>query len=550
MTYSPSYQPSGYYQPSILELARQGNFRAIAYWINSILGPQGIYVQTDMGRAGCLNVMVNFPRTRHPQACIKSRQRLVRHICYRLWTLNSKAIRDVRIMARVTGQREILWRQSVRISSPANTGQALRRKKPLAKSRSVKQERFQLLRSFLVGRLAIAGFLFCYWVIYLEATGQQSAEQQPVATAPAQEQVQNASQATSQGQEKTAIAHTRPQPQNLVFTVPTQFQGQIIHEATPPANAEKVVALTFDDGPWKGTTQQVLDILKQNSIKATFYFVGQAIQENPEMAKKVVEEGHAVGNHTWQHLMDDMDAATAAQELGNAARLIYEATGGVRTYLMRPPGGNLTGELANYAKQQGYMVTMWSADSHDYYVSAPLIVDNVLSNVKPGGIVLMHDGGGDRSATVEALPQIISTLQRQGYKFVTVPELMELQAKWAAQQPLTPVPGAETTPAIPSTDSQVSPTYPSPGEQPTVEPPPTAQPPAAETPPAVETQPTTIPSAPAFTAPSTPGAEIPAAPPLTQENGTTPAHPSPLMQDAGVMPVEPVTETANAFHVP
>ncbi|MBF2025862.1 MAG: polysaccharide deacetylase family protein [Oscillatoriales cyanobacterium C42_A2020_001] len=459
-------------------------------------------------------------------------------------------------MARVTGQREILWRQSIRISTPANTGQALRRKKPLsAKARNVKQERFQLLRSFLVGRLAIAGFLFCYWIIYLEATGQQTAEQPSVAVTPAPEQVQNVNQTTAQTSEKTAIAHTRQQPQNLVFTVPPQFQGQIIHEATPPANAEKVVALTFDDGPWKQTTQQVLDILKQNSIKATFYFVGQAIQENPEMAKKVVEEGHAVGNHTWQHLMDNMDAATAAQELGNAARLIYEATGGVRTYLMRPPGGNLTGELANYAKQQGYMVTMWSADSHDYYVSAPLIVDNVLTNVKPGGIVLMHDGGGDRSATVEALPQVISALQRQGYKFVTIPELMELQAKWAAQQPPTPNPGAEATPANPAADSAY-PSNPSPMEQPSVQPPPTVQPPAASdsqpavgNPSAVETQPT-IPSAPAFTTPSAPGTEIPAAPPLTQENGTTPAHPSPLMQDAGTMPVEPVSETANAFHAP
>ncbi|EKQ68108.1 putative xylanase/chitin deacetylase [Leptolyngbyaceae cyanobacterium JSC-12] len=559
MTYSPSnYQSSGYYQPSVLELARQGNFRAIAYWINSILGPQGIYVQADTGRAGCLNLMVNFPRTKHPQACIKVRQRLVRHLCYRLWTLNSKAIRDVRIMARVTGQREILWRQSVRISTPANTGQTLRRKHPpLTKSRrGMKQDRFQLLRSFLVGRLAIAGFLFCYWIIYLEATGQQATEQPSIAVTSPQEQAQNAAQTTPQEPEKTAIAHTRPQPQDLVFTVPPQFQGQIIHEATPPANAEKVVALTFDDGPWKNTTQQVLDILKQNSIKATFYFVGKAIQENPGIAKKVVEEGHAVGNHTWQHIMDDMDAATAAQELGNAARLLYEATGGVRTYLMRPPGGNLSGELANYAKRQGYLVTMWSADSHDYYVSAPLIVDNVLSNVKPGGIVLMHDGGGDRSATVEALPQIISTLQRQGYKFVTIPELMELQAKWMAQQPLTPTPRAETTPISPTTESS-----PSLNDHPVFERPPTVQPPdAVETQPSGDQSPTLDaqpgmpdPSTPPITTvPVVPKAEISVeSPSLTHENGTSPALPSALMQDTGAIPVhDAVTETANAFHAP
>lgn len=222
--------------------------------------------------------------------------------------------------------------------------------------------------------------------MYLEATGHQAAEQPSVAATLTQEQVQPTPAPDSrQGQEKTAIAHSR-RPQDLVFTVPSQFQGQVIHEATPPAGAEKVVALTFDDGPWENTTEQILNILKQNSIKSTFYFVGQAIQANPHLAKKVVEDGHAIGNHTWQHLMENMDAATAAQELGNNARLIYEATGGVRTYLMRPPGGNLEGDLANYAKQQGYLVTMWSADSHDYYVSAPLIVDNVLSQVKPGAL--------------------------------------------------------------------------------------------------------------------------------------------------------------------
>lgn len=517
MTYSPRY-----YQPSVLELARQGNFQAIAYWINSIFAPQGIHIQANSKRAGCLTIMVNFPRTRHPQACISARQQLVRHLCYRLWTLNSGAIREVRIMARVAGQRDILWRQSVRLGRRSTPKKSLHRPHAASvKRRSVQQERFQLLRSFLLNRIAIAGFIFCYWVMYLEATGHQAAEQR-AATTPTQEQVQLTQAITSQPEsEKTAIAHSR-RPQDLVFTVPPQFQGQVIHEATPPAGAEKVVALTFDDGPWENTTEQILDILKQNNIKSTFYFVGQAIQANPHLAKKVVEEGHAVGNHTWQHLMENMDAATAAQELGNNARLIYEATGGVRTYLMRPPGGNLEGDLAAYAKQQGYLVTMWSADSHDYYVSAPLIVDNVLSHVKPGGIVLMHDGGGDRSATVEALPQIISTLQRQGYKFVTVPELMEKQAKWATMQPPIVPPGTEAAPspeADPLTPNQ--PTI----DQPTIDP---LTPDPAITAP-VETP---IPAPAPFEGNST---ESSPPSPSLMPNGAVPSNPSPVMQDAGAI---------------
>ncbi len=572
MTYAPSS-----YQPSLLTLARQGNFRAIAYWLNSILATQGIHVQTETGRSGCLKMMVNFPRSTHPQACVGAQQRLVRHICYRLWTLNSKSIREVRIMARVNGQRDILWRQTVRISAPAKTGQRARpgvMAPPVRrKGRAMKADRFQILRSFLLNRLAIASFLFCYWIIYLEMTGHQAAEP-PVVMAP-QEQVQPVQ--NTEAVEKTAIAHQRQQPQNLVFKVPPQFQGQVVHEATPPANAEKVVALTFDDGPWKQTTEQILDILKQNNIKSTFYFVGQAIQENPTIARKVFEEGHAIGNHTWRHPMENIDAATAAQELGNTARLIYEATGGVRTYLMRPPGGNLEGELANYAKQQGYMVNMWSADSSDYLVSAPLIVDNVLSQVKPGGIVLMHDGGGDRAATVEALPQIISTLQRQGYKFVTVPELMELQAKWAAMQTAPRSPSLESSPAapdsltppnspptpdggIPTPDAIVpTPNAPLP-TTPTVErqPDPTA-PTVAPVTPTMDAQPFTSPAESQPLSPNPAGS--PAAPiaPNAQAVTTTPAGqptadavaqpPSPLMQDVAAMPVAAEPQPA-AGHVP
>ncbi|MDX2232166.1 MAG: polysaccharide deacetylase family protein [Leptolyngbyaceae cyanobacterium bins.349] len=569
MTYSPSD-----YQPSVLAMARQGNFQAIAYWINSILAPQGIHIQANTGRTGKLTLMVNFPRTHHRQACLTARQRLVRHICYRLWTLNSKAISEVRIMARVAGQRDILWRQTVRISAPAKSGPGLRKATPASRSRTAKrgakQERFNLLRSFLLNRLAIAGFLLCYWVIYLETTGHQAAEPPVAAVSPAQVQEVN----DSNGQEKTAIAHARPQPQNQVFTVPPQFQGQIIHEATPPANAEKVVALTFDDGPWKQTTEQILDILKQNNIKSTFYFVGQAIQEHPSLAKKVVEQGHAVGNHTWQHPMENIDAATAAQELGNTARLIYEATGGVRTYLMRPPGGNLEGDLANYAKQQGYMVTMWSADSSDYLVSAPLIVDNVLSQVKPGGIVLMHDGGGDRSATVEALPQIISALQRQGYKFVTVPELMELQAKWSAMTPLAPTPGWESAPTEGSptegsptegSPAGVSPMVPAPTELSPTAPPPSGQPSAHPQPlnfqqpeqQTWENPPANAPhSAPFLDSPpsnSSPEPPAPAPVPNAEAPPISPApfvqghEPDPAVMQAATFPIQPELEPATEY---
>lgn len=419
MAYSNSH-----YQPSILELARQGNFRAIAYWINSLLAPQGIYIQAEASRSGCLKIFVNFHHQRRRDRCVTLRQTLVRFICYRLWTLNSSAIRDVRVIARMAGEADVLWQQSVRISTPAN---ARRRSRRSTRRSDAAQVKFRILRSFLLNRFAFAGFILCYWFLYLEATGfkiEQSATEQTAQSAP----ITAVQTPGADANRKTEIARAKPiQPQSLTFTAPDEYKGKIVHDVNS-VGTEKVVALTFDDGPWPNTTEQILDILKQNDIKGTFYWVGVPLQNNPEIAKKVVAAGHAIGNHTWQHLMNDMDEATAAQEIGNLAKIMHDITG-VKTTLMRPPGGNLGGSLAAYAQKLGYTVTMWSADSEDYYVSAPIIVDNVLKNTKPGGIVLMHDGGGDRNPTVEALPQVIDTLKRRGYRFVTIPELLNMKAQ-------------------------------------------------------------------------------------------------------------------------
>lgn len=215
--------------------------------------------------------------------------------------------------------------------------------------------------------------------------------------------------------------------ENLTFSLPATFQGKVI-DHVQPSNNEKVIALTIDDGPWPNTTLQMLDILKQNDVKATFFWVGQALQANPEIAKRVVAEGHAIGNHTWHHWYRRMDQATAKSEIERTNELIYKTTG-VKTTLFRPPGGVLNNGLAAYAKSQKYAVVMWSQTSADTdpRAKSQVFVKNVLRDAKPGSIVLMHDGGGDRQRTVQALPEIISKLKQQGYRFVTVPELMEMQ---------------------------------------------------------------------------------------------------------------------------
>lgn len=426
-----SYTSSAY-RPSVLELARAGNFQAIAYWINSLLGPRGVFVQAASSRAGQLTLYIDFQSPIPRQYCMGLRRQLVRFICYRLWTLNSTAIQDVRIVARRVGNPDVLWRQSVRIVTPENRGKMRRPPTTLRNlaRRGASWLWFQSLRSIVVGRFAVAGFFLCYWLVYWEMMGFPAMEQTIELVAPA-----NANADAQHTPTKRTTRISTPVSVSIegsfsllpMMTVPDQFQGQIVRQTTP-ANGEKLVALTFDDGPWKGTTEQVLAILKQYNIKATFFLVGKQVQAHPDIAQQVVAAGHAIGNHSWTHPIHNVDTLTAAQEIGNTTRIIYETTG-VKPTLMRPPGGNLEGQLVPYAKQQKNAIVLWSADSSDYYVSPPLIIDNVLSNTRPGGIILLHDGGGDRTPTVQALPQIITTLLRQGYKFVTVPELLAKQSK-------------------------------------------------------------------------------------------------------------------------
>jgi peptidoglycan/xylan/chitin deacetylase (PgdA/CDA1 family) len=211
--------------------------------------------------------------------------------------------------------------------------------------------------------------------------------------------------------------------------VPSKFQGVVISEAKLPPE-KKVIALTFDDGPWPNSTAKVLDILKKNNIKSTFFVVGQNVKNYPDLTKRIVTDGHIIANHTWHHWYHQMNPQVAAYEIDNTTDIIYKTTG-VKTSLFRPPGGNMRNGVAAYAKSNKYAVIMWSSDSMDYSrPGVPRLINNIFREAKPGGIVLMHDGGGDRSHTVKALPEIISRFRKQGYEFVTVPELLEMQDQY------------------------------------------------------------------------------------------------------------------------
>lgn len=233
----------------------------------------------------------------------------------------------------------------------------------------------------------------------------------------------------------------------LNFSVPVQFQGKTVRDvqhnnknkanllqakvANTPGTQLKPIALTFDDGPWPTTTSQILDVLKKNDVKATFFIVGRQVQMHPQLLQQVVAAGHALGNHTWSHQYDHYSESAAARELDDTAALVYKTTG-VKTSLFRPPAGILNNGLVAYAHKKKYAVVMWSVDSKDWRyrgTTAEGLLESVLKDARPGGIVLLHDGGGDRSATLEALPKLITELKKRGYTLVTVPELLEMADK-------------------------------------------------------------------------------------------------------------------------
>lgn len=207
-------------------------------------------------------------------------------------------------------------------------------------------------------------------------------------------------------------------------------QGKEI-SSVPVKKTDKVYALTFDDGPWPVYTRQILRILKENNVKASFFMVGQEVRARPDVARAVRDDGHAIGNHSWDHPSRPRNPIMQVMRTD----AIIQKELGFRPTFFRPPYGIMKNGMARQAMKLHDPVLLWNADSRDWNKpGANRIVRNVVNAATPGGISLMHDGGGDRHQDVEALPIIISTLRAQGYRFVTIPELLKLRDANAAAQ--------------------------------------------------------------------------------------------------------------------
>jgi peptidoglycan/xylan/chitin deacetylase (PgdA/CDA1 family) len=195
------------------------------------------------------------------------------------------------------------------------------------------------------------------------------------------------------------------------------------------AGGANAVALTFDDGPDPQFTPQVLDVLAEHGARATFFVVGQRARSHPELVRRIVSDGHAVGSHTWSHPLPWTIGGLATLREYRAGRRAVEDVVARSVRLFRPPKGYLTGRIALAALAARVDVWLWTLDPEDWQpaVTADQLLDR-LDALRPGDVVLLHDGledplapeAEDRSATVAALPGIIAKARGRGLEFVAL----------------------------------------------------------------------------------------------------------------------------------
>lgn len=185
----------------------------------------------------------------------------------------------------------------------------------------------------------------------------------------------------------------------------------------------KRVALTYDDGP-STYTPAFLRELRRLGVPATFFVIGQQVSANAALVRSILRSGSMVANHSWSHPDMGGGGAAASSQLRDANAAVRRATG-FTPCLFRPPYGSTGADLVSRANAQGMTSVLWSVDPLDWRMPGTgSIVSTVLRQASGGAIILSHDGGGPRSQTLEAMPQIVRTLKRRGYKFVTLTELL------------------------------------------------------------------------------------------------------------------------------
>lgn len=212
------------------------------------------------------------------------------------------------------------------------------------------------------------------------------------------------------------------------------------------------IAMTFDDGPSEKLTPELLDILAQQHIHATFFVIGKNVVEHPEILRRAVHEGHEIGNHSWSHpafgKMRDESVRAELQKTDDAIR----AAIGLRPVLMRPPYGSITARQKKWINSEfGYHTILWDVDPLDWKRPGPAVVTSrIVRETRPGSIILSHD---IHPGTIKAMSGTFDQLQAKGFQFVTVSELIAMGKPMPPKEPgtegSTPVSSPGLVPRVP-----------------------------------------------------------------------------------------------------
>ncbi len=191
-----------------------------------------------------------------------------------------------------------------------------------------------------------------------------------------------------------------------------------------PGGSGKLIALTFDDGPWPKSTEAILSVLKQYNVKATFFMLGQQAKRYPLIVKDIAQQGSDLGTHSWDHRdLSKAPVSAISWEIRSAEDQVQKITGQLPRWF-RPPYGAVSSAVYGQASDAKVNLVLWDVDPQDWRRPPPAVIaDRVVNGSRPGDVVLMHDGGGDRKNTVAALPLVIQRLRALGYQFVTMDQL-------------------------------------------------------------------------------------------------------------------------------
>lgn len=242
-----------------------------------------------------------------------------------------------------------------------------------------------------------------------------------------------------EGTQTVAVDLPQPRvgnPQRTLATYPTTqvtVTGRISDEVVSVTEvshghgkAPRAVALTFDDGPWPVDTKGVMAVLRRFHVPATFFMIGQLVQRYPHLARTVASH-YPVGDHSWDHpvspALADLSASAITAQIADAKEALSAV--GIEPTLFRPPGGSYDDFVVQEARREGMRVVLWSVDPEDWRsdLTAKQVTKSVLSHVRPGSIILLHDGGGDAAHTIKALPDIIRSIRKRGLTFTVVSAL-------------------------------------------------------------------------------------------------------------------------------